>query len=143
MVLRDAEGIVQAAGGVVWRPAGGLTDAAADRDAIEVAVVHRPRYLDWTFPKGKLEPSDADSLACAVREVLEETGLTAVPERELPTTTYRDAKHRPKRVRYWAMRFEAGSFEANAEVDELRWLAPEAAAELLTYPHDREVLAGL
>ena len=140
MVMRDAEGVVLAAGGVVWRPAHGGTDT---RDAIEVAVVHRPAYDDWSFPKGKLEPTDADALACAVREVLEETGLTAVPERELPSTTYRDAKHRPKRVRYWVMRFEAGSFEANAEVDELRWLARAAAADLLTYPHDREVLAAL
>ena len=66
-----------------------------------------------------------------------------MPERELPSTTYRDAKHRPKRVRYWAMRLESGTFEPNAEVDELRWLTPAAAAELLTYPHDREVLAAL
>ena len=134
-VLRDADGVVQAAGGVVWRPAAG--------GGIEVAVVHRPRYLDWSFPKGKLEPTDADDEACAVREVREETGLIAVPERELPSTSYRDPKHRPKRVRYWSMRLESGSFEPNAEVDELRWLTPEAAARLLTYPHDRVVLAAL
>src|SRR5262245_46455656 len=129
--------MVLAAGGVVYRPAG---DVDSHHDAVEVAVVHRPRYLDWSFPKGKLEPFDVDEEACAVREVQEETGLTVVPERELPSTTYRDAKHRPKRVRYWAMRLEGGTFAANAEVDELRWLSPTAAAELLTYPHDREVL---
>jgi 8-oxo-dGTP diphosphatase len=135
--LLDADGVVQAAGGVVWRAAG------QDGEPVEVLVVHRPRYLDWSYPKGKREANDADDAACAVREVTEETGYSVELGAELPSTVYRDAKHRPKRVRYWAMRAVGGEFEPNAEVDEVRWLPLAEARALLTYPHDRTVLDAL
>ncbi len=132
----DDDGVVLAAGGVVWRSA----DGGEPGSPVEVLVVHRPRYLDWSFPKGKREPADHDDAACAVREVAEETGYSTELGTELPSTTYRDAKHRPKRVRYWAMRAVDGAFTPNAEVDEVRWLPAGEARALLTYPHDRAVL---
>jgi 8-oxo-dGTP diphosphatase len=120
---------VQAAGGVVVRDG-------------RVAVVHRPKYEDWTLPKGKLDPGE-DFEEAALREVGEETGLRCELGRELPSTSYRDSKDRPKVVRYWEMTPVAGEFEPNSEVDELRWLEPDEAAALLTYDRDREVLAAL
>ena len=125
---------VRAAGGVVWR--------RGAQGEIEVAVVHRPRYDDWSLPKGKLDEGEG-FLDAAVREVLEETGLEVAVGSELPEVRYRDQRGRPKVVRYWAMEATGGRFEANDEVDELRWLAPTEAAEALTYPHDVELLASL
>lgn len=135
MATRDGSGMVRAAGGVVWRrrPDG----------EVEVLVVHRPRYVDWSFPKGKWEESDADDAACAVREVAEETGCSVELGRELPSVSYRDAKLRPKRVRYWSMRSTGGTFTPNGEVDEVRWLPLAPARELLTYSYDRVVLDAL
>ena len=121
---------MQAAGGVVYR---------RGRDDVEVLLVHRPRYDDWTFPKGKLEPEETHERA-AVREVEEETGFFCELGRELPSTTYRDSKARPKLVRYWAMRPVGGEFQPHHEVDEIRWLRVEAAAELLSHERDHEVL---
>ena len=92
-------------------------------------LVHRPRYDDWTFPKGKLELGETHEGA-AVREVEEETGFRCELGRELPSTSYRDSKARPKLVRYWAMRPVGGEFQPHHEVDEIRWLPVEAAAEL-------------
>jgi 8-oxo-dGTP diphosphatase len=129
--VRDDAGVVRAGGGVVWREGD---------NGVEVLVVHRPRYLDWSFPKGKAATGDADDRATAEREVREETGAAVEIGEELPSTTYRDAKHRPKRVRYWAMRWVAGAFEPSTEVDEVRWLPAAEARALLTYPHDRVVL---
>jgi 8-oxo-dGTP pyrophosphatase MutT (NUDIX family) len=118
---------VRAAGGIVAR----------DED---VLVVHRPKYDDWTFPKGKAEEGESDE-DCALREVLEETGLRCALEEELGATHYVDAKGRPKRVRWWRMRPLADDgFTANDEVDELRWVDRDAAADLLTYPRDRALL---
>ncbi|MQA75066.1 MAG: NUDIX domain-containing protein [Solirubrobacterales bacterium] len=108
----------------------------------EVAVVHRPRYDDWSLPKGKLAAGEGWS-AAALREVEEETGFRCELARELEPVTYRDRKGRRKRVRWWLMRPLSGAFEPNDEVDELRWLGPAAAVELLDYDHDRELLAGL
>ena len=125
---------VRAAGGLVWRD-----DEGAGR---QVAVVHRPRYDDWSFPKGKLDDGEG-FLEAAVREVLEETGLEVAVGAELPETRYRDHKDRPKVVRYWAMEAIGGSFAPNDEVDELRWLAPTEARALLSYPHDVALLAHL
>jgi 8-oxo-dGTP diphosphatase len=117
---------VQAAGGVVMRD--GL-----------VAVVHRPRYDDWSLPKGKLDPGEASEEA-AVREVLEETGLQVSLGQELPSVEY-EVRGRPKRVRYWRMSVDADpGFVANDEVDDLRWLSPREAVDLLTYDRDKGVV---
>jgi 8-oxo-dGTP diphosphatase len=125
---------VEAAGGVIVR------DGEA---GTEVCVVHRPRYNDWSFPKGKLDPGESFEEA-ALREVEEETGLRCTLEAELPSTEYRDSKDRPKIVRYWQMEVdEDPGFEPNDEVDELRWLPMAEAAELLTYERDKELLQGL
>jgi 8-oxo-dGTP diphosphatase len=109
--------------------------------AIEVALVYRPKYRDWTFPKGKLEPGETDEQA-AHREVLEETGLECVLGRELPAVRYLDAKDRLKQVRYWEMTVASGSFIANDEVDDLAWLELSAAHAQLTYSHDADLLGA-
>jgi len=120
---------IEAAGGVVVREDG------------RVAAVHRPRYDDWTLPKGKLDAGESFEQA-ALREVEEETGLRAQLVRELPPTRY-EVRGRPKLVRYWLMEVEFDpGFAANDEVDELRWLSPADAAELLTYDRDKEVLSA-
>ena len=125
---------VRAAGGVVRRTAG---------DGIEVLVVHRPRYDDWSLPKGKLDPGETFEQA-AVREVQEETGVRARLAQELSPVRYRDRKGRRKIVRYWIMEVEdPGSFEPNDEVDEIRWLDPAGAIGLLSYAHDAELLVEL
>ncbi len=122
---------VQAAGGVVLDSQG------------RVALVHRPRYDDWSLPKGKLDPGESFEQA-ALREVEEETGLRARLVRELPSIRYSDNKGRPKVVRYWLMDVaEDPGFEPNDEVDELRWLEPEAALTLLSYERDHQVLAAV
>ena len=119
---------IEAAGGVVVRDG-------------QVALVHRPRYDDWTLPKGKLDPGESFEEA-AVREVQEETGVRARLVRELPPTSYRVAG-RPKIVRYWLMDVEhEGAFESNDETDQLRWVPLDEALRLLTYDRDRDVLAG-
>jgi 8-oxo-dGTP pyrophosphatase MutT (NUDIX family) len=119
---------VRAAGGVVVRD--GL-----------VALVHRPRYDDWTLPKGKLDNGESFEEA-ALREVEEETGLRARLVRELPPVNY-EVRGRPKVVRYWLMDVESdGGFVASDEVDEVRWVEPAEARALLTYDRDRDVLAA-
>jgi 8-oxo-dGTP diphosphatase len=118
---------VRAAGGVVARDG-------------DVLLVHRPRYDDWTFPKGKAEMGESDE-ECALREVHEETGLRCALGDELASTHYVDAKGRPKRVRWWRMHaLEDDGFTPNDEVDELRWVDVRTADELLTYPRDRVLL---
>ena len=139
--MKDGE--VAAAGGLVTRPAAGSTGTSA----VEVAVVHRPKYDDWTFPKGKLDPGETDEEA-ATREVREETGLECVLEEEFATVRYVDSKGRPKRVRYWLMTVAGGDTGSktsipNAEVDELRWLAPDDASTLLTYARDQALARRL
>jgi len=125
---------VAAAGGVVTRPAGG------DDDDVEVLLVHRPKYDDWSFPKGKREPGETDE-QCAVREVEEETGVRGRLGRELLPCAYLDRKNRPKVVRYWAMGVgKPRRFQPNAEVDEVRWLRLDEAEALLSYARDVEVL---
>ncbi len=105
-------------------------------------LVHRPKYDDWTLPKGKGEEGESDE-DCAVREVEEETGFSCVLGSELASTAYLDPQGRPKRVRYWSMTVTSGSFAPNHEVDEIRWLPMKEASVLLTHPHDRHLLAGL
>jgi len=120
---------VRAAGGVVLRHG-------------RVAVVHRPRYDDWSLPKGKLDPGETFEDA-ALREVEEETGLRCRIVRELPAVEY-EVRGRPKLVRYWAMEVEDETpFEPNDEVDELRWLEPGEAVALLSYDRDRAPVLAL
>ena len=105
-------------------------------------LVHRPKYDDWTFPKGKAEPGESDE-ACALREVEEETGLRCLLGDELASTRYTDSRGRPKAVRYWRMSVQDGTFVPNREVDEIVWLDPESAAERLSYDRDVTVLGWL
>ncbi|HUQ64480.1 MAG TPA: NUDIX hydrolase [Acidimicrobiales bacterium] len=125
---------VRAAGGVVLRP-GPSGDP-------EVLLVHRPKYDDWTIPKGKLDPGESD-LDAAVREVEEETGLHCHVGRELPSVAYDDRNGHSKVVRYWEMTPARGRFKPNHEVDEARWLPLEEASQLLTHDRDRDVLAAV
>jgi 8-oxo-dGTP pyrophosphatase MutT (NUDIX family) len=119
---------IEAAGGVVIRD--GL-----------VAVVHRPRYDDWSLPKGKLDAGESFEEA-ALREVREETGLRVSLGEELPSVEY-TVRDRPKIVRYWLMTVDSDpGFTPNDEVDELRWLAPAEAVELLTYDRDKGIVAA-
>jgi len=124
---------VEAAGGVVVRDG---------ESGPEVAVVHRPRYDDWSLPKGKLDPGETFE-AAALREVEEETGLRCELGPELAPTSYRDERGRTKLVRYWLMSPgpAGGGFEPGEEVDELAWLPLTGAAERLDYEHDRRLLA--
>jgi 8-oxo-dGTP diphosphatase len=121
----DAE--VLAAGGLVRREG-------------KVALVHRPRYDDWSLPKGKLDRGE-DFEQAALREVEEETGLHCALGPMLGDTTYHDRKGRRKLVRYFEMRPESGEFSPNDEVDELRWVTPAEAPDLLSYDFDRELVA--
>jgi 8-oxo-dGTP diphosphatase len=123
--------VVQAAGGLLVRRRGG---------ALEIALVHRPVHGDWSFPKGKLEGGETYENA-AQREVQEETGMACRLIRFVGHTEYTDRKGRPKVVAYWVMAAESGTFKANEEVDEVRWLGLPAAGRLLSYERDRELLA--
>lgn len=124
------------------RAAGGLVTRTTEDGGVEVAVVHRPRYDDWSFPKGKLYDGE-DELHAALREVEEETGHRCVSGHSLGTLEYRDPQGRRKVVRYWSMTPVDGVFVPGPEVDELRWLRIPHARELLTYAHDRELLGQL
>ncbi|MEX2275817.1 MAG: NUDIX hydrolase [Actinomycetota bacterium] len=119
--------------------AGGVLIGTDDRGRPAIAVVHRPRYDDWSLPKGKLDDGEAHE-AAAIREVEEETGLRTELGRELPPVEYLDRKGRRKVVRYWVMRPLGGAFIANDEVDELRWLPVAEALDILSYAHDRELV---
>ena len=124
---------VLAAGGLLWRRRGGH---------VEVLLVHRPKYDDWTFPKGKLDAGEGFEEAAA-REVEEETGLRCQLGAELPSAEYEDNRGRPKLVRYWAMGSCEGEFRPTSEVDEIRWLASGDARRQLSYDRDRAVLDAL
>jgi 8-oxo-dGTP diphosphatase len=126
----DAQGRVRAAGGVVLR------DGA-------VLVVHRPRYDDWSFPKGKADHEGESDEDTALREVLEETGLRCELGKPLPAVSYTDHHGRPKIVRYWCMRPAGGAFRPADEVDEIRWLPASEARSLLTYDHDRALVDAI
>jgi 8-oxo-(d)GTP phosphatase len=128
------DGVVRAAGGVIVR--------SQPEGALELAVVHRPAYDDWTLPKGKLQAGEREEHT-ALREVEEETGMHCRLERALGTTKYKDHRGRRKVVHYWVMRTLHGHFRPCKEVDELRWVTPRQAAGLLTYSHDRALLRGL
>jgi 8-oxo-dGTP pyrophosphatase MutT (NUDIX family) len=122
--------------------AGGLLLRDGSDGVRELALVHRPSRIDWSFPKGKVEPHESLT-ACALREVEEETGLRCRLGQFVGTTQYRDRKDRPKVVAYWTMEVVDGAFELNDEVDEIRWVDFASAASLLTYDRDRELLEVL
>lgn len=123
---------VLAAGAVLWR-------SSDDGGEPEVAVVHRPRYDDWSLPKGKVDVGESEPLT-AVREVHEETGFSSHLGRRLTAVSYPVEKQGIKKVRYWAARIVDGEFTPNDEVDELKWLPVSEAIKQLQYAHDRKVL---
>jgi 8-oxo-dGTP pyrophosphatase MutT (NUDIX family) len=124
---------VRAAGGVIHRPG---------PQGMEVGLVHRPRYDDWTFPKGKLAEGESEEEG-ALREVLEETGLRCRLGPYLGSRRYRDRHGRDKLVRYWRMTPESGTFRPSDEVDRFEWLPISHALERLTYPRDRGLLRSI
>ena len=123
--------VIEAAGCVLWRR------SPVDGEP-EVCLVHRPKYDDWSHPKGKLKRGE-EPLAGALREVAEETGYAAVPGSRLTTLRYL-ANGRPKQVRYWAAEAGGGRFVPNDEVDRILWLPPAAARNRLTQPRDRTLI---
>lgn len=132
--MTGPEDTVLAAGCVLWRRSpfdGGL----------EICLVHRPKYDDWSHPKGKLKRGE-DALAGALREVLEETGHHCAPGTGLPTLRY-VANGRPKQVSYWAAEATEGDFTPGDEVDRILWLSPTAARNRLTQPRDRHLVDAL
>ena len=123
---------IHAAGAVLWRP------DERDPAGVLIAVVHRPRYDDWSLPKGKVDPGESEPVT-AVREVEEETGYACELGRRLAAVSY-PVEHDIKKVRYWAARALGGEFAPNSEVDELAWLPVKEAVKRLQYPIDRKVL---
>lgn len=129
----DSPRVVRAGGGAVWRrgPAG-----------LDVVVVHRPHYDDWTLPKGKAEPGESDEDA-AKREVQEEAGVEVDLGPELPAVHYIDRKGRPKIARYWAMTVRSGAVRADNEIDRAEWTPLAEARAMLSYERDHLVLDRL
>lgn len=130
--MDQRETVIAAAGCVLWRP-------AASSGAIEIALVHRPRWKDWSHPKGKLTPGETGPEA-AVREVLEETGMRCRLGAPLTTVHY-PVQDRTKTVQYWVAEAVDGAFTPNDEVDRVLWLSPPAARDFLTHPRDADLLA--
>ena len=123
----------------VVRAAGGVVRRRTER-GLEILAVHRPRYDDWTLPKGKAEGDEPDERT-ALREVEEETGWTCVLGPELPSVSYRDSSGRAKHVRYWLMSpVRARPFAPNDEVDRVRWMPADEAETSLTYRRDLDVV---
>lgn len=132
--LAREEAEIKAAGGVIVR--------SSDQGP-KILLVHRPRYNDWSFPKGKLDPDEKFKHA-ALREVLEETGFECkLHKPRLPSLMYRDRNGRSKEVRYWLMTVLSGTFTPNDEVDLIAWMSVDNIAERLTYTKDRTVFADL
>jgi 8-oxo-dGTP pyrophosphatase MutT (NUDIX family) len=132
-VKLTSEPVVRAGGGIVWRH--------GEDGAVEVVLIHRPAYDDWSFPKGKLHRGETEAEA-ALREVQEETGLRCRLGREVGTSAYRDPRRRPKTVRYWAMTPIGGTLRPANEVDDARWVPLDEARAALTYERDRRILDG-
>ena len=130
----DGPETVRAAGGAVWRRGPG--------GALEVVLVHRPRYDDWSLPKGKVDPGETDEQA-ARREVREEASVEVDIGAELPSTTYLDRSGKHKRVRYWALTVAGGAPAGDNEVDEAAWVRLDEARTRLSYPRDVVVLEAL
>ena len=138
MAERPGTPVVRAAGGVVWR-----NGTAGNGDqAVEVAIIHRPRYDDWSIPKGKLVPGESD-LEGAIREIAEETGYRVRVSRPLGEVSYpkkMGGEERLKIVRYWSMYAEGGMFSPTPEVDQLRWVSVAEAMRTVTQERDRDLL---
>ncbi|MEV4131270.1 NUDIX hydrolase [Dactylosporangium sp. NPDC049742] len=130
--MAEVNTVVRAAGGVVWRPA---------RDGVEIVLVHRPRYDDWSLPKGKVDPGEHE-LAAAVREVHEETLVRGVPQARLPSIRYLTSEPGVEKVvDYWSMRALLWQDRpADDEIEEARWVPVAQAPALLSYAHDRGVV---
>ena len=126
-------GEVRAAGGIVWRE--------VDHE-VEILLIHRDRYGDWTLPKGKLDKGETD-LEAGLREVREETGMVCKPGVPIGTMRYGLASGEIKRIHYWSMEIIGGSFAPNNEVDEIVWAKPAVAGRILTYQRDRDLVASL
>ena len=124
--------MIRAAGALLWRDNSDLS--------IEVALIHRPRYDDWSLPKGKLEMGET-ALQCAYREVHEETGIRATFTRQLGTVEYEESGQE-KRVKYWAAHcaLTNSEFVPNEEVDQMRWLSPSQALEQATHDSDKSII---
>jgi 8-oxo-dGTP diphosphatase len=122
----DYKPTIWAAGAVVYR---------LRRNKLEILLVHRQRYNDWSLPKGKLDRRESFE-TCARREVLEETGVAGVIEDALGTVGYVTPAGNNKAVRYWLLRATEESFKPNSEVDKIRWVSPKKAAEKASYGRD-------
>jgi len=136
--MSPGDHVIKAAGGVVWR----TKSADGDPDGIEVAIVHRPQYDDWTIPKGKCARGEP-LVECAIREVFEETGYRVRMGRYLGEAHYMKVsagEERPKVVYYWSLRADGGLFTPTQEVDGLRWLTIDEARPMLTRETDKEIL---
>lgn len=133
-LVLDDRTIVRGAGGILYRFRSEL------KKHPEILLIHRPRLQDWSFPKGRLDPGET-SPACALREVLEETGYTCELSTELPTVRYMDSSGRPKEVRFWRMIPTSGAtFVPNQEVDKIAWMDARDAFSKLTHKTDRLLL---
>ena len=128
-MAKDKDADIRAAGGIIVRAA---------KKGPKVLLVHRARYNDWSFPKGKLDPGEKFKEA-ALREVLEETGYECkLHKPSLPSIRYKDRNGRSKEVRYWIMTALSGEFEPNDEVDLIAWVRVDKVADRLSYGKDRK-----
>lgn len=128
-MAKDKDADIKAAGGIIVRAA---------KKGPKVLLVHRARYNDWSFPKGKLDPGEKFKEA-ALREVLEETGFECkLHKPSLPSIRYKDRNGRRKEVRYWIMTALSGEFEPNDEVDLIAWVRVDKVADRLSYGKDRK-----
>ncbi len=127
---KDESKYIEAAGCVVYKGAG---------DSLEICLIHRNRYDDWSLPKGKKE-KDESNRECAIRETFEETGFSGTIEAKIKKVSYVTPKGKQKVVRYWLMRYETGTFIKNDEVDSIMWCSFKKARKKLSYRHDVEVV---